>query len=128
MPFLELCFKAGCLEYWSAVSVRITYRQSDPETVAGEYRKVRELIAKYNPTGRKIPIISGEWGYSSVWKNFAESRQAKYLPRELLTNIANDVPLSIWYDWHEDGKDPKEADASFRHRASRCDQQGCRAL
>src|SRR5205823_7504269 len=30
-PFLEACFKAGLLEYWSAVSVH-PYRQTDPET------------------------------------------------------------------------------------------------
>ncbi|HET6249629.1 MAG TPA: hypothetical protein VFE47_18215 [Tepidisphaeraceae bacterium] len=112
MPFLEACFKAGCLQYWSAVSVH-PYRQTDPETVADEYRKLRKLIAQYAPKGRQIPIISGEWGYSSVWKDFNEERQAKYLPREILTNIANDVPLSIWYDWHEDGKDPKEPEHHF---------------
>src|SRR6185369_11735160 len=33
--------------------------------------------------------------------------------RQLLTNIANDVPLSIWYDWHDDGEDPKEPEHHF---------------
>lgn len=112
MVFLEACFKAGCLEYWSAVSVH-PYRQTDPETVTAEYRKLRELIARYAPAGRKIPIISSEWGYSSAWKNFDEQRQAKYLPRELMINALNEVPISIWYDWHEDGTNPADPEHHF---------------
>jgi hypothetical protein len=30
-----------------------------------------------------------------------------------LTNVANDVPLSIWYDWRDDGDDPKEGEHHF---------------
>jgi hypothetical protein len=30
-----------------------------------------------------------------------------------LTNVANDIPLSIWYDWRDDGDDPKEAEHRF---------------
>lgn len=112
MVFLEECFKAGLLEYWSGVTVH-PYRQKDPETAAGEYAQLRRLIEKYAPKGKKIPIMSGEWGYSSAWHNFDDVRQAKYLPREWMTNLANDIPVSIWYDWHDDGKDPKEAEHNF---------------
>ena len=107
LPFLEECFKAGLLEYWCAVTVH-PYRQKEPESVAPEYAKLRRLIQQYAPRGKRIPILSGEWGYSSVWRNFDEVRQGKYLARQWLTNLANDVPLSIWYDWHDDGRDPKE--------------------
>ncbi len=46
------------------------------------------------------------------------------LARQWLTNLANDVPLSIWYDWHDDGQDPKEPEHHFgtvryRYDASR---------
>lgn len=112
LKFLETCFKAGCLEYWDAVSVH-PYRQKNPETVGEEYRKLRELIARYVPIGKSIAILSGEWGYSSGWKNFDEERQGKYLPREFLTNLYNEVPISIWYDWHDDGVDPKEPEHHF---------------
>ncbi len=43
------------------------------------------------------------------------------LPRQWLTNLANGVPLSIWYDWHDDGLDPKEPEHHFgtvRHNYS----------
>jgi hypothetical protein len=112
LTFLEACFKAGCLELWDAVSVH-PYRQSAPETVEEEYRSVRLLIRKYAPKDKTIPIISSEWGYSSAWKDFDEEKQAKYLPRQFLTNIANDVALSIWYDWRDDGPDPKEPEHHF---------------
>ena len=112
MPFLEGCFKAGLLEHWTAVTVH-PYRQKDPETAAEEYRGLRELIARHAPKGKPIPILSGEWGYSAAWKHYDEDRQGKLLPRQWLTNISNDVPLSIWYDWHDDGPDPHEAEHHF---------------
>ncbi len=110
--FLEGCFKAGTLEYWSAVSVH-PYRQEGPETVAPDYAKLRKMIDQYAPKGKKIAILSGEWGYSSGWGNFDETKQGKMLPRQWLTNLANEVPLSIWYDWHDDGQDPKEPEHHF---------------
>jgi hypothetical protein len=110
--FLEACFKAGCLEYWSAVSVH-PYRQKNPETVAADYQKLRELIAKYAPAGKQVPIVSGEWGYSSGWKNFDEDKRGKYLSRELLINVASGIPISIWYDWHDDGTNPREPEHHF---------------
>ena len=112
LPFLEACFKASLLESWAGVSVH-PYRQTAPETVEEEYRAVRLLIRKYAPKDKTIPVISGEWGYSTAWKDFDEQTQAKYLPCQLLTNIANDVALSIWYDWHDDGADAKDPEHHF---------------
>jgi len=50
-------------------------------------------------------------GYSSV--NVTEERQAQYLTREWLSNLAEGIRLSIWYDWHDDGTDPKEGEHHF---------------
>jgi hypothetical protein len=123
--FLEACFKAGLLEYWSAVSVH-PYRQSGPEEAADEYCRLRELIARYRTgsgrdgvtatsslSNKDIPIISGEWGYSSAWRNMDEAKQSALLAREMLTNAANGIPISIWYDWRDDGSDPGEAEHHF---------------
>jgi hypothetical protein len=112
LKFLEGCFQAGLLQWWDAVSVH-PYRQSEPETVEAEYGKLRRLIARYAPAGRTIPIVSGEWGYSSVWKKFDDDKQGRMLARQWLVNLANEVPLSIWYDWHDDGRDPREAEHHF---------------
>jgi hypothetical protein len=42
-----------------------------------------------------------------------EVKQGKLLAREFLSNLANGVPLTIWYDWHEDSADPKDPEAHF---------------
>jgi hypothetical protein len=122
-PFLEQCFKAGLLEYWSAVSIH-PYRQTDPETVAEDYRRLRRLIDAYAPAGKQVQIISGEWGYTTAWHNLDEAWQAKMYARELLINQANGVALSIWYDWHDDGNDSKNIEhhwgiVSFPYYANR---------
>ncbi len=124
LPFLEACFKAGLLEYWDAVTVH-PYRQKSPETVLPEYAKLRRLIERYAPKGKTVPVISGEWGYSVAWQRFDADRQARYLARQWLVNLSESVPLSIWYDWRDDGKDPKEPEHNFgtvRHDY-RADQQ-----
>jgi hypothetical protein len=132
--FLEICFKAGLLEYWSAVSIH-PYRRNDPETAAQDYCRLREMIRAYAPrevqspksktqnpgaagsgslgASKEIPIISSEWGYSAAWPSMTEEKQAQLLARSWLTNVANNIPLSIWYDWRDDGLDPKEAEHHF---------------
>ena len=42
-----------------------------------------------------------------------EERQAQYLARQWLSNLSEGVRLSIWYDWHEDGTDPKDTEHHF---------------
>ena len=109
--FLEACFKAGLLEYWSAVSVH-PYRRSDPETTAADYCRLRAMIKTYSPK-KEIPIISSEWGYSSVWPSMSDEKQGQLLARTWLTNVANEISLSIWYDWHDDGSDSREPEHHF---------------
>jgi hypothetical protein len=100
--FLEACFQGGLLEDWSAVSVH-PYRRSQPGTVAADYQRLRDLIAKYAPSGKAIPIICSEWGYSTSWAGFDDQKEANYLIREFGVNIANGIPITIWYDWRDDG-------------------------
>jgi hypothetical protein len=113
--FLDACFKGGLLDYWDAVSVH-PYRQHDPETAVVEYCRLRKLISAYrfrSGSNRMIPIISGEWGYSSVWPGMTEEKQGERFAREMLTNVANEIPISIWYDWRDDGSDPKDPEHHF---------------
>ena len=117
--FLESCFKAGLLEYWSAVTVH-PYRQKNPETVIEDYEKLAKMIGQYAPKGKKIPIVSGEWGYSSITPITPEI-QGKYLARQFLTNLMCGVPVSIWYDWHDDGTDPAEKEHHFGTVANKYD-------
>jgi hypothetical protein len=114
--FLEVLFKSGALEYLDAVSVH-PYRRGDqePETAKADYDKLRALIDRYAPDARRgrIPVISGEWGYSTCVNGVSLETQAAYLVRQQLANLLNGVPLSIWYDWKNDGPDPKENEHNF---------------
>jgi len=115
-PFIETCLKSGVLEYIDAVSVH-PYRnpKSPPETASKDYKKLRAMIDQYAPKSRqgKIPILSGEWGYSSHTGGISIENQAAYAVRQQLSNLLNGVPLSIWYDWKNDGEDPAENEQNF---------------
>jgi len=114
--FLETFFQCGILQYLDAVSVH-PYREPkrSPETATGDYQKLRALIDRYKPGARKgpIPILSGEWGYSSWERGVSQATQADFAVRQQLVNLLNEVPLSIWYDWKNDGDDPKENEHNF---------------
>jgi len=112
--FLDSCFKSRLLDDWFAVSVH-PYRQTNPETAANEYARLRDLIRSYNPRASQPPlsIVSSEWGYSSAWSHMNEETQAVMLTREILTNVANGIQISIWYDWRDDGSDPNEPEDHF---------------
>ncbi len=116
LKFIEKVFRAGILEWLDGITVH-PYRGNEPETVVPEYQKLRELIDKYAPKKKKgLPILSGEWGYS-LWhyggNPMSPGKQASYVARQFLVNLMNDVRLSIWYDWHDDGPDPKETEHNF---------------
>jgi hypothetical protein len=110
-PYLESCFRAGLLDYWSAVSVH-PYRDDDPENAATDYCGLRKMIREYH-RGTDAPIISSEWGYSATWPEMNEQQQAEMLSRQFLTNVANGIPISIWYDWRDDGSDANESEHHF---------------
>jgi hypothetical protein len=115
LEWLEGCFKNGLLNWIDALSVH-PYRPQPPETVIGDYARLRELIARYAPAGKKIPVISGEWGYSNInWdkSRLTEQQQANYLVRMFLINSYQNIPVSIWYDWKNDGTDPNEREHNF---------------
>jgi hypothetical protein len=114
--FLEVFLKSGVLEYLDAVSVH-PYREPKrpPETAAGDYQRLRNLIERYAPSAKKqtIPILSGEWGYSSNLRGVSIDTQAAFAARQQLINLYHGVPLSIWYDWQNDGPDPGENEHNF---------------
>lgn len=115
LPFLESFLASGVLKYLDAVSVH-PYRNysKSPETAVTDYQKLRELIDRYAPTEKmKIPIISSEWGYSTSTKGVSLETQAAYIVRMQLANLLSGIPISIWYDWKNDGDDPTEHEQNF---------------
>ena len=112
LKFLQTLFENGYLNLVDGVSVH-PYRSPSlgPETAIPEYEMLRALIEEYKPAGKELPIVSGEWGYSTV--STPPVLQGKYLARQWLTNLSLGIPISIWYDWHDDGQDPKNSEHHF---------------
>jgi len=113
--WLEECFQLGLLKWIDVLTVH-PYRDAAPETVIDDYTRLRKMIKKYSPGGKEIPIISGEWGYSLITfgsKRLTEERQAQYLVRMFLVNLWQGIPLSIWYDWRNDGEKTDNREHNF---------------
>jgi polysaccharide biosynthesis protein PslG len=114
--YMEYFLQSGVLEFLDGVSVH-PYRSPDrpPETAAADYKKLRELIDRYAPALKrgKIPILSGEWGYASNTKGVSLETQAAFAVRQQLSNLLSGIPLSIWYDWKNDGRDPDDGEQNF---------------
>ncbi|MCX7800470.1 MAG: hypothetical protein N2109_09035 [Fimbriimonadales bacterium] len=110
--FLQTCFQRGLLEYFDAVTVH-PYRGIQPESVLPDWFRLRELIDRFSPKGRRIPMLSGEWGYSELYSGLDQRIQSRWAPRQYLVNLAGGANLSIWYDWKNDGTDPKEVEHHF---------------
>ncbi|MCX6901922.1 MAG: hypothetical protein NTW03_00270, partial [Verrucomicrobia bacterium] len=73
-----------------------------------------QLIERYAPPGKKqMPIISGEWGYATHTKGVSLETQAAFIARQQLANLWHGIPLSIWYDWKNDGADPAYNENNF---------------
>jgi hypothetical protein len=109
--FLERCFALGLLELVDAISVH-PYRLGQPESAPSDYHRLRTLITHYAPQGKaNMPVISSEWGYSLTW--VSQEQQAAYFVRLFLLNLLNDLPLSIWYDWRDDGPDTQQREQNF---------------
>lgn len=114
-PYMEVFLKSGVLQYLDAVSVH-PYRSAKqwPETAEGGYQNLRKEIEQYAPANKKdLPIICGEWGYSTKIGDVSPETQAAYLVRQQLFNLLNGIPLSIWYDWKNDGTNPHEVEDNF---------------
>ena len=112
--FLETFLRSGILEYLDAVSVH-PYRKPErpPESATEDFRKLRGLVDQFAPRGRNIPILSGEWGYSTWTKGVSFETQAAFAVRQQLNNLACGIPLSIWYDWMNDGSNPNEKEENW---------------
>jgi polysaccharide biosynthesis protein PslG len=111
--YFETVFEAGLLQHIDAVSVH-PYRGQEPETASADFARLRGLIGRYAPADKRpMPIVSSEWGYSTVEGGVSEAKQASYLIRMWLANLASGVNLSIFYDWRDDGDNPKENEHRF---------------
>ncbi len=103
------CLRAGMSKYWTAVSIH-PYQTMPEGFLAG--------VSGFKAGVAPLPLYSTEWGYSTAGGPSYdvvpdEQTQAKYLAREFLVNAMSGIGLSIWYDWKDDGPDPKNKQHHF---------------
>lgn len=112
--FLETCAQNGLFDYIDAVSVH-PYKNATPESGNLDYLydTVRNLIKKYNPDNPNLPIVGGEFGFSTAWSGITEEIQGNYLPRQLLYHKIKNIPFSVIYDLRNDGTDPANVEHNF---------------
>lgn len=103
--------KEGCFD---AVSIH-PYRDRAPEDVLGDWARLRRSVqAVTSDQGRAAPaLVDSEWGYSSTGGEWTRERQAAYVARLWLLDRMAAIPLTIIYDWWDDGPDSTQKEASF---------------
>ena len=118
-PYIERAFAAGILAAYTNVSVH-PYRAGPPESVLADWAALAALISKYTPAGSApLSMVDGEWGYTSATPPCAYGNrvtqlgQAKYLVRMWLLNALAGVPVSIAYDWRDDGGNASNCEDNF---------------
>jgi hypothetical protein len=139
LDFLEVALRGGILNDWAGITLHPYYRRG-PETYGILYDKTKALLPKYAPVGKKIEVMCGESGYSVSWYGvhddspawisgvnaishlltrwyaplaITDKIQGEYFARLNLFNVLSSVPLTMWYDWRDDGKDPSNEEHNF---------------
>jgi hypothetical protein len=112
--FLEAFIEADRAGCFDALSVH-PYRDRAPEDVLGDWASLRATVQRVaRAHGRTPPtVVNSEWGYSSTGGAWTQQRQADYVTRLWLLDRMAGIPLSIIYDWWDDGPDPSQKEASF---------------
>ena len=112
LNFMEVSAQKGVVPYWSGITIH-PYRRTGPESYGSDYNQIQQLIKKYASPNQQIGVICGESGFSTAWQGIDDSTQGKYLARLFLFDVMSGSPLTIWYDWHDDGKDPHDQESNF---------------
>ncbi|GEM_PF-596158 len=115
LQFLDECGAQGLFGLVDAVSVH-PYKDAAPETGAVDnlYNQLRTIIARRNPGNPNLPIIGGEFGFSVTWSSVQnETKQSQYLTRQLLYHDYKNIPISMIYDFKNDGTNPADSEANF---------------
>lgn len=119
--FLQNLYKSNVCNNLDAISLH-PYRQLMPEYALYDYPAFKSDIENklYNNSEKKPVVICTEWGYSSGWvgvggNTYAEREKwkSKFIPRLILTNIMNNIPITILYDWMNDGTNQSNPEQQF---------------
>lgn len=111
LPLLRNLLAADWTGCFDALSVH-PYRDEPPESVLRDWSSLNAQMTQYGCISCPV-LVSSEWGYSSVAGVLSQDRQAELVVREYLLNVIAGVPLSIVYDWQDDGPVSTDKEANF---------------
>jgi len=103
------------------------YRSAVPEAAAVDLARVAAVLKPYQPTGKTVPVAIDEWGYAininpfyvptQAWRDRSQNEQAALMLRMYLTSLVANVPLTIIYDWRDNGTNPTDWEHHFGVKA-----------
>ncbi|KAH3731523.1 cellulase family glycosylhydrolase [Pelomyxa schiedti] len=113
--FLDSVLSSQNFSVTSFTSVH-PYRTNNPETYYTEMQCARDDVTSH--LGIRVPVINGEWGYSSAWYGSGSDtinleKQALYCIRELLYSFYTNTTLTVWYDLMNDGTSDTDPEHNF---------------
>lgn len=118
LGFMNVSFSRGLLELVDGVAVH-PYRRGPPETVVHDYAGLRALMDQFNG-GSSRAIISSEWGWTTCdypcvpsGPNATEDDQARFAVRRFLIDAMESVPVSIFYEWRDNGNNKTMREWNF---------------
>jgi hypothetical protein len=117
--FLAALLASGVIGCLDGISVHPYLNISELRDTQRNWELLRDLIARHAGSTGPTPVpINSEWGLTtgggSIFHRPPDERaQALYVVRMMLLNFASGVPVSIWYDWKDDGADPSDPENRF---------------
>ncbi|MFD0712231.1 S-layer homology domain-containing protein [Paenibacillus sp. GCM10027626] len=113
--WIEELFALGGLNYLDGVSVHPYRFPEIPEGGDLALDKLNKLIAKYNTSGKEIPLWLTEMGWHTKLggDGVSEDKQAEYLARYNVLAISEGVENITWYDFKNDGAEPENREHNF---------------
>jgi len=114
LPWITTTIQDGVLNYWDAITVH-PYRQVAPDDPTGDYvvNDYARLSTAISQFKSGVPILAGEFGYSTNWTGFDVNKTAKYVSRFWLTNYSYGIPLQMTFDWADGCTDPYNSGCNF---------------
>jgi hypothetical protein len=112
--FLDKVLASPAAHQWNGITLH-PYRgaNSPPESTGAQLAMVRQMMKQHGIDPAKIPVIAGEWGYSSWMHGVDEKTQAAFAVREYLFAGIERMPFTIYYDWQDDGTNPMNNEHRF---------------
>ncbi len=124
--WIEELFKLGGLNYLDGVSVHPYRFPQNPEGGELDLDKMNKLIAKYNTSGKEIPLWLTEagWHTRKGGDGISEDKQAEYLVRYNVLALSEGVEHISWYDLKNDGTNLENREHNFGIIVNEEDERG----